>query len=178
MSNSLEPSVKKEQALMDYDIYLTTVCLTSPDIGDLREAIPALNGHDLQTKLMPYPPPQEKHPPKPGFLGLNLAETLARELFARLAAAGAHGEVLLAAYREPQITQEQASEIAEQERLHRYPPDDYEPVRLWLSHDPRWWIFTAYTKKFRERKTVVIGSGGPLIYVDKVDGHLRPPVKR
>lgn len=170
---------------MDYDLYLHYACHAQPELTDLLTRIPALRTPALEEKLRSYPASSagqmpQRHPPRPGFLGLNLEKELARELCLRLnkEPVRAQGEIILAAYREPRISREQAQKLAEQElirlRQQEFPTNDFEPVSP-LREEPRWWIFVAYFKRTpeeRAKRGVVIGTDGPWICVDKVDGHI------
>lgn len=169
---------------MDYDLYLHHACRAQPELTDLLTLIPALRTPALEEKLRAYPPPSagqlQRHPPRPGFLGLNLEEELARELCHRLNQdpVRAQGEIILAAYREPGISQEQAQRLAEQElirmRQQEFPTNDFEPVKFW-HEEPRWWTFVAFFKRTPEERAklgVTFGTDGPWIRVDKVDGHI------
>lgn len=172
---------------MSYDIYLHSVCRVRPDVDDLLATIPMLRESAIQAKLTPPPNPTslqmpQRHPPKPGFLGLTLEEAQARELLRRLVAVRAQGEILPVAYRSPNITREQAQQIAEQE-LRRicqqdFPTYHFEPAYL-RQEGPRWWVFHTVSKQLSEQlqkeQGVTWGTIGPSwVYVDKVDGHIWP----
>lgn len=161
---------------MSYDLYLHTACRAQPELDDLLASIPDLGTPALQAKLRPYPPPArgvfQPHPPTPGFLGLGLEEAQADVLLARLTAVRAQGKVLLAAYRQPRITPEQALRIAEPELQRicqeQHPTLHYEPVRLW-KEEPHCWVFFTLSRELQEQGWI---PGGPMIRVDKLDGHL------
>lgn len=162
-----------------YDLYLQTVCRAHPDLDDLLEVIPRLATADVQSKLKPVPfPPKgvlRRHPPRPGFLGLSLPQAQAHELSRRLAIVRAQGEILPVAYRSPKVTRQQAQQIAERE-LYRvcqrdYPGYTFEPVRPW-KEEVRTWVFYTASKQMQEEQGVGFGTGGPMVSVDKVDGHI------
>jgi len=163
---------------MLYDIYLRNRCYTQPVLKDLQASIPLLKDPAIQKKLVPYSKEElntRGSLRSPGFLGLSLEEGLARELYSRLAAVKATGEVVPSAYREPKITQEQAQKIAEQELSRicqeQFPTYHFEPIRLYRD-ELRWWAFSTFSKQWQEEHGPIWGSGGPVAYVDKLDGHI------
>ncbi len=78
-----------------YDIFLRAGGEMSPRLGDLAAVAPSLGAQSFAQEVMR---------PRPGFLGLDLAPDVARQVLARLVEVGAVGEVIDAAYRTPQIT--------------------------------------------------------------------------
>jgi hypothetical protein len=164
---------------MHYDIYLDTACRAVPNLNNLHTAIPELEAAEIQAKLTAYPHSRnswepQRHPPRPGFLGLNIEEAKARELYSRLSAVEAYGQVLPVAYRDPKITKEQAQSIAEQELVRVcqeiFPAYEHSPVLL-REELPRWWIFYTMIRGLPNRGRV-LGAGGPMAYIDRVDGHV------
>jgi hypothetical protein len=151
-----------------YDLYLTTGCATPPDLGAFERDAPALGEPALRARLL-------RRLPGPGFLGLDLGEARARALLGQLAAAGARGEALPAAYRRPLLTVETAWPLAERDLVPRaaeaFPGYSFEPVRYWRE-GARWFVFGMIAPALVERGHV---PGGVLAYVDKVDGHLWRP---
>lgn len=148
-----------------YDIYLALGCETPPDLGGLEGLVSALSDAAMRARLL-------KRSPGPGFLGLALDEQTARALFARLRAAGAHGEVLNAAYRQPRVTRDAARAIAERDLPTRaasaFPGYPFNAVTL-RREEPRWYIFSMISPRLVSEFHV---PGGVLAYVDKLDGHV------
>ncbi len=163
---------------MLYDIYLRTRCFTEPALKDLLPKVPALKKLEIQKKLAPHAKEdlnKKGSMRAPGFLGLDVEEGVARELYNRLEAAKGSGEVVPSAYREPKITQEQALKIAEPELSRicqeQYPGYQFEPVHL-HRYELRWWAFATFSHQWQQEHGFVFGAGGPVAYVDKLDGHL------
>lgn len=140
-----------------YDISLLMGCQISPDLEDLREHVPAFADPALLARI-------EQRSSAPDFLGLNLPENVAVELLQRLLAAGALGQRVLSAYRQPSMTVEQAAIIAEQaiakQQRIQFPHQSFSPVHL-ASEQPMYWSFKALSPRH-----VLFAM------VDKLDGHL------
>ncbi len=140
-----------------YDIHLDMGCASTPEIERLLPAIPALANPTVQARIM-------QRLPAPDFLGLDLSENEAIDLLKVLIAAGAAGVRLSSAYRQPRITREQATAIAEEaiatEKKTLESDRIFAPLRL-LSVREVCWSFEAFSKQ-----------GSLFAYVDKVDGHL------
>ena len=150
------------------DLYLTRGCAAPPAVGDLVGQVPALAEAAMQARLT-------QRPQAPGFLGLDLPTALAQALLTRALAAGAMGQIVPAAYRQPRITQQAALVIAERDAPTRattaFPGYSFNPVRYWRE-GPRWWIFGMISDALVDQGHV---PGGVIVYVDKVDGHIWQP---
>lgn len=148
-----------------YDVYLAIGCENPPDLSGLEGQIAALADTAMRASLL-------KRSPGPGFLGLAVEELAARGLFARLQAAGAHGEVLDAAYRQPRVTRDAARAIAERDLPPRaaaaFPGYPFNDVTL-RREEPRWYLFSMISPRLVSEFHV---PGGVLAYVDKLDGHV------
>lgn len=152
---------------MMYDIYLSGGCRTLPDLEDLVGEIPVLLDPIFQQKLL------TPSPRRPGFLGLDLPEPLAKALFQRLKSTRAVGLWLLSAYRQPRISKDQAASLAEQaipelsaKHYQRYPGDTLGPVHF-AGEQPERWVFKATSERLSK-----IEGGGLWVSVDKLDGHI------
>ncbi|GHO48679.1 hypothetical protein [Ktedonospora formicarum] len=140
-----------------YDLYLLLECQTVPDVQDLVQQVPALSDPSLQLKMF-------QRASRPGFLGLDLSEEMAKTLLQRLTYAGALAQRHPSAYRHPLLTLEQATIIAEQvigelqkkENFHQ----SIGPVRL-AADQAVCWSFKAFSKQ----RTIFVN-------IDKLDGHL------
>src|SRR5437773_2368390 len=86
-------TMRKEMHKM-YDLYLSLGCRTLPDLEALTPKVPMLADLALHTRIL-------KRSPGPGFLGLDLPDTLAVSLLRRLKSAKASGCRLPSAYRQP-----------------------------------------------------------------------------
>lgn len=148
-----------------YDVYLTFGCETPPDLSGLDGQIAALNDAALRARLL-------RRSPGPGFLGLGADQATARALLARLRAAGAHGEVIDAAYRQPRLTRDAARAIAERalppHAAASFPGYPFNPVTL-RREEPRWYLFSMISPRLVSEFHV---PGGVLAYIDKLDGHV------
>jgi len=150
-----------------YDVVLVTGCTSTPRLDDLVERVPALADPDVQTRMLGW----RQH--WPDFLGLDLPQSLALVVYARLKRAGAHGGVHLAAYRTPRVTVEQARTIAEPvmaERQAQYPRMTFSPLQFSSRHGgvERWAFFAACEEWQQEGKI----PGALFVSVDKLDGHV------
>jgi hypothetical protein len=165
-SKGYMPLVRKDGHMM-YDIHLSMGCRSLPDMKDLVGEIPVLNNSAFQQKLL-IPSPS-----RPGFLGLDLPEPLAKALFQRLKSTRAAGYWLLSAYREPRISKDLAALFAEQalselsiEHYQQHPDDTLGPL-FFVGEKPEFWVFKAPSEKFRDRE-----GSGIWISIDKIDGHI------
>lgn len=150
-----------------YDVVLVNGCTSTPRLDDLVERVPALADPDVQTRMLGW----RQH--WPDFLGLDLPQSLALVVYARLKRAGAHGGVDLAAYRTPRVTVEQARTIAEPvmaEQQAQYPDMTFSPLQFSLPHGGvACWAFLAACKEWQEKGLI---PGALFVSVDKLDGHV------
>jgi hypothetical protein len=160
---------KPESAETDktYDIYLTKQCGASPEFGHLLQEVPALADPALIARISQW------KAGGPGFLGLNLSRSTARAVLQRLKQARACGVRLASAYREPKITREQATPIAEQAmaellQRERYRSLTFEPL-VFQRRDATCWIFCAPCPEWLESDRV---PGVLHVSVDRLDGHV------
>ena len=147
-----------------YDLYLSHGCRTRPALKSLEARIPELTQPSLQTRLMTLE--------SAGFLGLDLPEDVATQLYQELKAAHARGEVVPSLYRQPQVTREAARQIAERDLLHQqqtaFPGYSFGPV-LFLREEGRCWVFVTSSPQLKAEGHI---PGAVLAYVDKLDGHV------
>lgn len=148
-----------------YDIYLTLGPTTYPLLADLVPQAPALATPDVMQRL-------SENFPESGWLGLSIAQSLARTILERLERAGAVGECVRAAYRMPHVSQAEAQVIAERIlpvlAARAYPGLSFSLAVFWRE-DPRWWVFGRSSDELVRRGHV---PGAVLAHVDKLDGHL------
>ena len=148
-----------------YDLYLSLGCRTLPDLEALTQKVPMLADPALHTRIL-------KRSPGPGFLGLDLPDTIAVSLLQRLKSAKASGCRLPSAYRLPLISIEQAAPMAEQAmgelKAARLPYDTLGPVRF-LREQPTCWTFGAVSEQLVKEGRI---PGVLHACVDKLDGHL------
>jgi hypothetical protein len=150
---------------MLYDIYLTMGCRALPTVSDLIDAAPSISDPLVQQKML-------QRSPRPGFLGLDLPRDLAATLMQRLTSQRAVGYPVPSAYRQPQITQEQALPIATRAIEHRHmthiPEHTLGPVLL-REEKPVCWTFSAASQEWTKAGRI---PGALFANVDKLDGHL------
>ena len=150
-----------------FDIYLSIGCRALPDMEDLAQDVPILRDTAFQQKLL------TPSPKRPGFLGLDVSELLAKTLLRRLQSVRAVGFWLSSAYRQPRISREQAEVFAAQvlpeisaRHFQHYPGDTLSPL-FFAGEKPEYWVFKAELEQFRTRE-----GGGMWISIDKLDGHI------
>ena len=150
---------------MLYDIYLTMGGRALPPMSDLIDVAPSLSASLFQQKML-------QRSPRPGFLGLDLPYNLAVTLMQRLITQKAVGYPVPAAYRQPQITKEQALPIAvkaiEHSHSTRIPNHTLGPVLL-REEKPVCWTFSAASQEWIDAGRI---PGALFASVDKLDGHL------
>jgi hypothetical protein len=146
-----------------YDLHLDRGCASFPLVADLVLSIRALANLEVQAKLT-----QEE----PGWLGIAVPAVLAETLARRLRAAGARGEMVEAAYRLPQLSQEAAQRLAAPvlpELAARFFPGYCFKPPVLRRDTPRWYLFISVSEALMDAGHV---PGGVLAAIDKLDGHV------
>lgn len=146
-----------------YDIYLFAGCHQQPtpqEFGEDEALVAALlAAADLMAE-------------RPGFLHLDLSDSVALRVRDQLRQYGARGWVLPSAYRTPRITKEQAYPIAAAEiaalQATYAAQYTFDPVRF-KHDDPMRWVFMSLSPEL-----VAEGRAPGALHaeVDKVDGHI------
>lgn len=152
-----------------YDIYLSIGCRSLPNLEDLVQEVPVLTGAAFQEKLL------TPSPHRPGFLGLNLPETVARKLLVRLRYARALGEIVPSAYYHPKISKEQALALAEPaiaELQRRRYPDRRLGLLYFAGERAMYFTFDALLEP-----PLQIEGKGLYTSIDKLDGHIWTPAE-
>ncbi len=150
-----------------YDIYLSWRCQILPDLEDLVETVPALADPALQARML-------DRTKAPGFLGLDLPADGALSLLHRLRSlkVSSRGYLLPSAYRQPRITIEQATPIAEQAieelQVRRFPDHTLGPVHFQWEQSVCW-TFGAVSEQLIKEGRI---PGALHASVDKLDGHI------
>ncbi len=139
-----------------YDVYLFTGVSTGAVLAELVFSVPELNNSALQERIQR---------PAPGFLQLDLDAERVVSLLRGLRAAKAVGYIVPAAYRQPEISVEQAlplaeAALAELKAMH-YPDHPVVPGQF-AREEPVCWTFSA---TYRRNKRLYAR-------VDKRDGHI------
>lgn len=141
-----------------FDIYLSIGCRALPDMEDLAQDVPILRDTAFQQKLL------TPSPKRPGFLGLDVSELLAKTLLRRLQSVRAVGFWLSSAYRQPRISREQAEVFAAQvlpeisaRHFQHYPGDTLSPL-FFAGEKPEYWVFKAELSNFAPEKVGECGS--------------------
>jgi hypothetical protein len=149
---------------MHFDLFLQKGCRSLPELERFSEEIPHLDDASFQAKLL------TAWPQKPGFLGLDVEQTLAHQFAQCLQTEGARGFIIPSLYRQPTFSLTQAHALAEQEieRKRSMYRAEYASGEIRFSHEtPTCWVFGAVL-----HPPVLIEGGGTLYAnIDKIDGH-------
>ena len=148
-----------------YDVYLLAGATTLPDLGDLIVRFPLLGTTSTQRLLV-------QRTEMPGFLSLDLPFGDAVALLVRLRTQGAVGQVVPSAYRQPQISVDNALTIAQPVLLQReaevFAGYQFGPVMVWRE-EVRWWVIGAVSQRLLNEGHI---PGGVATQVDKLDGRI------
>jgi hypothetical protein len=143
-----------------YDIYLLTGVHTLPPLEDLTGSVPAFKAPEALVRF------EERIQQRtPHFLQLDLDAQSAIKVFQYLRTGKAPGCILPAAYRQPRVSLEMATPLAEAEitelKAAHYPEQPAVPVRF-TREEPVCWTFNA-----------TYGRNARLYArIDKLDGHI------
>src|SRR5271166_732873 len=126
-----------------YDVYLLAGATALPDLGDLIFQFPLLGTASTQPLLL-------QRTEVPGFLGLDLPFADAVALLVRLRTQGAAGKVAPSAYRQPQISVDDALLLAQPVLMQReagtFARYQFGPVMVWRE-GVRWWVIGAVSER-------------------------------
>lgn len=147
-----------------YDLYLSAGCHSTIDIRKFAFSSSPELISDLDVLV------SKEHPE---FLSLSLDWKTAHELMLQLKLCGARGLVIETKYREPVVTLEQATRIAEEalaKMRKSHPNVQFEPVKfLRGQHHPMWWTFGCVGQEWVKAGVI---PGMLSASVDKVDGRI------
>jgi hypothetical protein len=147
-----------------YDVFLTTPCLTLPNLSFFVGQHALLAHPDFAQGCLQLPPRN--------FLGLDLERSLALTLLHQLSGAGAMGAVAPTRYRQPRISIEAATPLAVEAitalQKRYFPADTFEPVTF-RQQAATTWIFAAPCLRL-----IVEGyaPGRLCVAIDKLDGYV------
>ncbi|GCE23153.1 hypothetical protein [Dictyobacter kobayashii] len=167
------PMTRWPERYATYDVVISRVCRTQPQIQDLILAIPGLANELLQARFVVNGMMTKEQYAQWGdfpFLELDLSYNLAQKLAFRLQEAGAWANVIPTVYREPQFPFSTAQMLAEQvikERHESVAPNELlGPVGLYRWLWTPYWIFSASSPAAPPE------PGYLFAYIDNIDGHV------
>jgi hypothetical protein len=171
-----------------YDLYLYEGCLRLPQPEDLQQDLESENealvlfattlfdSECREQLIMPEIAPGRFRRKHPGFLGLNLSEATATAVCEQFLTLSTRGRIIPARYRDPQVTIEQALQVAQKHLGPSYTDREgeiysYGPIKYstQMEETPMTWQVIAPLPGLQARGSI---PGALFVSVDRIDGHI------